>query len=116
MNITPSPAPLDINVHRQSAAVVRVTVAGEVDMSTTGSLLDVLIRTQPMARPGHIAVDLGGVTFLDCGGLTALLVAREAAARADCSLLIVDPRPAVRRVLILTGLLDVLTAGPAANR
>ena len=47
---------------------------------------------------------------MDCGGLTALVVAGNVAARTGCQLRITNPQPVVRRVLELTGLLEVLTA------
>ncbi len=62
-------------------------------------------------RPRCIEVDLAGVMFMDCGGLTVLLVAGKVAAGIGGQLRITNPQPVVRRVLELTGLLGVLTSG-----
>jgi anti-anti-sigma factor len=106
-----SSAPLGIDVSCPSPGTARLAVAGEIDLSNSDLLHVRLLNVLSMLHPRHIEVDLAEVTFLDCSGLTVLVVAGQAAARIGCRLRITDPQPAVRRVLDLTGLLDVLTAG-----
>jgi anti-anti-sigma factor len=60
-------------------------------------------------------VDLGGVTFLDCTGLGALIGARNVAVHSGRQLRVHHPQPFVRRILEVTGLVDVLTV-PTAQR
>jgi len=50
------------------------------------------------------------VTFLDCAGIGALVGVHNAAVHAGCQMRVSHPQPFVRRVLDLTGLLDVFTA------
>jgi anti-anti-sigma factor len=107
---SPTPlAQLRIAASCPAPGTVRVAVAGEIDLSTAGVLHAELLNALSARLPDRIEVDLAGVTFLDCGGLTVLIVAGKAAARTGCRLRITNPQPIVRRVLDLTGLLGVLT-------
>jgi anti-anti-sigma factor len=81
-----------------------ITVRGEIDMGSTGQLVDALTRVA-----GTAVVDLSGVTFLDSTGLQGLLRAQEAARQRGDDLILRDPSKAVRRVLELTGLSDGFT-------
>jgi anti-anti-sigma factor len=51
------------------------------------------------------------VTFLDSSGIRVLLLGRDLAADHAVTFRVVDPRPVVRRVLDLAGVLDLLTNG-----
>lgn len=108
--VTP-PAQLSIDARCPTPGTVQVAVVGEIDLSTCDVLRVRLLNVLSALHPHRIEVDLAGVTFLDCGGLTVLVVLGQAAARAGCRLRIANPQPIVRRVLDLTGLLGVLTAG-----
>jgi anti-anti-sigma factor len=94
-----------------SPGVARVTVIGEIDLLSAAALRIRLLVVLFALRPRRIEVDLAGVTFMDCTGLTSLIVASNLAARAGCQLRITSPQPIVRRILDLTGLFDVLAAG-----
>jgi anti-anti-sigma factor len=107
--VTPS-THLSIDTRCPSPGTARVAVTGEIDLSTAGVLRTKLLNVLSALHPHRIEVDLAGVTFLDCSGVTVLIVAGNAAARTGCQLRITNPQPIVRRVLDLTGLLDVLTA------
>lgn len=108
--VTPS-AQLSIDARCPTPGTVQVAVVGEIDLSTCDVLRVRLRNVLSALHPHRIEVDLAGVTFLDCGGLTVLVVLGQAAARTGCRLRITNPQPIVRRVLDLTGLLGVLTAG-----
>jgi anti-anti-sigma factor len=108
--VTPS-TQLRINTNCPSPGTVRVAVIGEIDLSTADLLRARLFNVLSALHPDRVEVDLAGVTFMDCGGLSALIVAGKVAARTGCQLRITNPQPIVRRVLDLTGLLGVLTAG-----
>ncbi|WP_372443934.1 STAS domain-containing protein [Nucisporomicrobium flavum] len=91
-----------------SRTAVQITVIGEIDSATAGRLeakLLAFIQTKSLQR---MEIDLAGVTFLDCRGLSVLIVVGQAAARAGCCLQVTRPQPIVRRVLELTGLLGIL--------
>ena len=107
--MTPS-TQLRIDTSCPSPGTARLAVIGEIDLSTTDLLRARLLNVLSTLHPHRIEVDLAGVTFMDCGGLTVLIVAGNAAARAGCQLRITNPQRLVRRILDLTGLLGVLTA------
>jgi len=104
------PRLLRIDTSRPAPATVRVAVAGEVDLATATALRDSVLRTLHEQDPVVLEIDLAGVTFLDCAGIGALVAARNTAVQIGCRLRVTHPRPIVRLVLDLTGLLDVLTA------
>ncbi|GGN94857.1 hypothetical protein GCM10010112_84580 [Actinoplanes lobatus] len=106
---TPS-AQLRIDTSNVMPGLVRVAVAGEIDLSTSDVLHAGLLAVLSAQLPERIEVDLAKVTFMDCGGLTVLVAAGKAAARTGCQLRITNPQPIIRRVLDLTGLLEILTA------
>ncbi|HEU5111229.1 MAG TPA: STAS domain-containing protein [Micromonosporaceae bacterium] len=107
--MTESPQ-LSIDVTCPSLDTARAAVVGEVDLATAQilreSLLDVL-REHP---PAVLTVDLSGVTFLDCAGISALVAAHNAAVAGGCQLSVTGSRPIVRQLLDLTGLLGILSA------
>ena len=73
---------------------------GSLDVPSAGSLhelLDELCRT-----PGDITLDLSGVTFMDSGGLRALIQTCMGLGEAGV-VRIVNPSGQVRRLLELTG-------------
>jgi len=79
--------------------VVRLEVAGDVDLTTSAQLRD---RLEGAGRSSvrAVVVDLSGVDFIDCHGLGVLLTAQtELGAR----LLLEAPAPVVTRLLELTG-------------
>ena len=108
--VTPS-TPLGIDASCPSPGTVRVAVAGEIDLSNSDLLNVRLLNILSTLHPHRIEVDLAGVTFLDCSGLTVLVSLGQAATHTGCRLRITNPQPLVRRLLDLTGLLDALTAG-----
>jgi anti-anti-sigma factor len=109
-SVTPS-TQLHIDVRSSSPGTVRVAMAGEIDMSCSDLLRVRLLNVLSGGHPYQIEVDLTRITFLDCSGVTVLVVVREAAARTGCRLLVTNPNPRVRRILELTGLLGLLAAG-----
>ena len=86
-----------------SPAGVHVRASGEIDRVTTALLIAELDAAID-GGDGPIVVDLADVTFMDCSGVNALVTAHQA---APTRLQLRNPHPAVRRVLELTGLLDV---------
>jgi anti-anti-sigma factor len=105
------PAQLAIDADCPAPGTARVVATGEIDLSSSGVLHVRLLDVLATQHPRRIEVDLAGVTFLDCSGLSVLVGAGQAAARAGCCLRITNPHRLVRRILDLTGLLDPLTAG-----
>jgi anti-anti-sigma factor len=118
MSITHLPVPEFTQLHIDTSypspdtarIAVAVAVAGEVDLASAPILLERLLSLLHEQAPAVLDVDLAGCTFLDCAGIGALVGARNAAVQTGCRLRVTNPRPIVRRVLELTGLLDVLAA------
>lgn len=96
----PAPFAVDDLPMRDVAGVV---VRGEIEIATapvlTHAIEDAIRRTS-----GPFAVDLAAVDFLDSTGIHCLVRARALLGRDERALALVDPSPAVRRVLALAGL------------
>jgi anti-anti-sigma factor len=87
---------------------VTVAVAGEFDLATADALRDGLLDVLDDQNPAVLEVDLAGITFMDCAGLSALVAVRNVAVQTGRRLRIVHPQPIVHRVLAATGLLTLL--------
>lgn len=81
-------------------AVARLS--GELDLTSAGSLL---ARLQPAVDLAGrvVVVDMHGLTFVDCAGLSALVEARTGIARHGIELVLAAPTGPVSRLLSLTG-------------
>jgi anti-sigma B factor antagonist len=89
---------------RDHATVVRLPA--EIDATNAGqvlSTLDAAFNDYPI-----VIADLSATTFCDSSGLTALLKASQTAAARGGELRLAACRPAVTRLLALTGMHDVL--------
>lgn len=103
---------LRIDTTYPSPDTARAAVVGEVDLATAQVLRDRLLnvlREHPLCV---LNVDLSGVSFLDCAGISALVAVHNAAVQVGCRVRVTGPRPIVHRILDLTGLLSILTAPP----
>jgi anti-sigma B factor antagonist len=93
----------DIQVHGRLAVVV---VDGELDVDTAPGLGEALT---PLAEAGRdLVLDLAGVRFCDCAGLSLFLRVQKQAAAAGGSLHLAAPIVQVRRLIIVARLSDVL--------
>jgi anti-anti-sigma factor len=101
-------APFGVEAEEADGAL-RLRFSGELDYAASDDARAALERA--CARGGRIEVDLGEVTFLDSSGLRALVVARRAADRDGCSLVLVGASPRARQVLDLTGTYEWLSDG-----
>jgi anti-anti-sigma factor len=83
-----------------------VTVRGELDVATAGSLEKLLLRRR---EPGtRIRLDLSGLGFMDSTGLRVLLRAQQAAERGGWEVELVGVTRPVRRLFDLSGVHDAL--------
>jgi anti-anti-sigma factor len=73
-------------------AVVRLI--GELDLVGAAQLESALAGLD-----GDVELDCSGLDFIDAAGLRAFLKAREGCAARGCQLVLVDPSPAVDRLL-----------------
>ncbi|GAA1527937.1 STAS domain-containing protein [Actinomadura kijaniata] len=98
---------LNVSTSSQGGHAV-VTATGELDLYTAPRLqnaLAVLLREEV----DRIVVDLSGVEFCDSTGMNVLLSAMKRLKERGGSLELAAPRPAVRRILQVTGLDSVFT-------
>jgi anti-anti-sigma factor len=102
VSIRPGPLPV-IEVHR------------EIGVWSGRQLRDQLLWM--MRRHGAwLALDLGGVTFIDCAGIGALLATRRRAELDGRSVRIVRVSPRVRRILALANVQQVLISALPHSR
>jgi anti-sigma B factor antagonist len=97
-------AEAQIDTRSDPTGVPVVTVSGELDISNAGAL-EATVASVSEQRPERLIFDLSGLRFMDSAGIAILI---GAAASID-SVQVRHPSPAVRRVLELAGLGDVLS-------
>ncbi|HEY0696560.1 MAG TPA: STAS domain-containing protein [Micromonospora sp.] len=85
-----------------------VVLSGEIDMSSADQLRRLLQKA--VASTDTIDVDLAQVSFIDSTTISALIAAWNTATDTGHRFTVINPSHPVRRVLALTGLLDLLTA------
>lgn len=85
-----------------------ITVTGELDAENCGELADVF---QGVAADASVSLDLGGTSFIDSSGISALLAERERRQRHGGDLTVAACSAPVRRVLEITGLVEVFGLG-----
>ncbi|WP_395106647.1 STAS domain-containing protein [Actinomadura sp. SCN-SB] len=98
---------LNVSTASQGGHAV-VTATGELDLYTAPKLqsaLATLLRDQA----DRIVVDMSGIEFCDSTGVNVLLAALKRIKERNGTLELAAPRPAVRRVLQVTGLDTVFT-------
>jgi anti-anti-sigma factor len=101
------PAEAVIETPPDPSGVPLVKVSGEVDISNADQLAET-VSAITSSRPERIVFDLNDLRFMDSAGIAVLL---GAAAKVS-SVGVRNPSPAVRRVVELTGLTDVLSIEP----
>jgi anti-sigma B factor antagonist len=80
-----------------------LTVVGEVDFDTAGSLADG-VSTAIGEGPENLVLDLGGVTFFDSSGVKVLVSTLKRTEQTGRSLSLVAVPHVVMRVLTVTAL------------
>ena len=83
-----------------------LAVRGELD-AAAAEQLDVALREAMLTTRGAFVLDLSGVTFMDSGGINALLRARSLLGREERGLAVVSPDGSPRRVLETVGIADL---------
>lgn len=89
---------------------VNVTVTGEIDLYTAPRLHSELAGVIGSAAPAsRITVDMSGVDFCDSTGMNVLLTSLRHATDRGVEFELAAPRPAVKKILQVTGLDAVFT-------
>ncbi|HYN95708.1 MAG TPA: STAS domain-containing protein [Pilimelia sp.] len=111
----PAAPQLGVQTLRPGPGVVRVCVTGEVDLATATQLRTALTDELSLSpAPRRVEVDVDGVPFMDSAGINVLAKALTEAADLGIELVLTRPRPGVRRVLEVTGLLGAFGLSPVS--
>jgi anti-sigma B factor antagonist len=86
-----------------------MSLAGEIDLYTAPRLHGELVAILSGDEPVQVVVDMSGIEFCDSTGMNVLLAAQRRAREQGGELELAAPRPAVRKVLQVTGLESVFT-------
>jgi anti-sigma B factor antagonist len=83
-----------------------LVVGGEIDVATSPELMAVL-ETVVAQRDGDVVVDCSAVTFFGAAGVGALVAARNRLRGSRHRVIVRNPSPVVRRVLMIVDLADL---------
>lgn len=109
------PALQDLNLYRHDRGNhTTLALAGEIDLDTA-PLVRVMIENCLREGIRTIDIDLTALAFCDISGLNAFLAGAACFATARGSLSLHHPRPAMVRLLELTGTGFLLHPGPLAG-
>ncbi len=86
-----------------------MSVHGEIDLYTVPRLQRELANVLATGEAVRLVIDLSGVDFCDSTGVNVLLAAHRQAREKGGDLELAAPRPAVRKILQVTGLETVFT-------
>ncbi|MEZ0073710.1 anti-sigma B factor antagonist [Planotetraspora sp. GP83] len=104
---------VELKVATQSHAGHAVmAVSGEIDLYTAPRLQSEFTRLLETG-PDRVVIDMSGVEFCDSTGMNVLLSALKRLRERGGSLEVAAPRPAVRKILQVTGLDSVFTVHEA---
>ncbi|GGL19564.1 STAS domain-containing protein [Mangrovihabitans endophyticus] len=92
----------------ETPGLVVLTPAGELDMADRDGLERAVVGAVRSAGVQHVVLDLADVTFIDSEVLAAVIAGRNAAVAAGVRFCLANAHGMVRRVLEVTGLLEVL--------
>ena len=104
----PEPGTVELTPHASGPAVV--SLSGECDLTTRGALGEALRRASDQLAP-VVFVDLSECSFIDSTVIGAIALSHKALAEHGRQLELVIPpeRPAVRRIIELSGLAPFFT-------
>lgn len=91
-----------------------VTVAGEIDQQTGGTLREALEPPEDAAP--RVVIDLQRVTFMDSSGINILIAVHTALAEAGGWLRLAGATPPVLRVIQLVGIDGFIECHPALQQ
>ena len=88
----------------QHDGTLRVELAGDLDVTTAGSVEERLIELEQGDPPDRVVLDLRRLRFIDSTGLSLLLNADSRGRKAGRPVTVVSGTGAPRRILETTGL------------
>ncbi|GIH73349.1 anti-sigma-B factor antagonist [Sphaerimonospora thailandensis] len=93
---------------RSQAGQAVMAIYGEIDLYTAPRLQAEFTRVLETG-PDRVVIDMSGVEFCDSTGMNVLLSALKRLRERGGTLEVAAPRPAVRKILQVTGLDSVFT-------
>jgi anti-sigma B factor antagonist len=102
-----STAPLGVETRTGEPGGPVIAVSGDLDISSVGQLRGA-VDSVAASRPEELTFDMSDLRFMDSAGIAVLL---GAAGRVP-TVRLRNPNTAVRRVIELTGLTEVLKVEP----
>jgi anti-sigma B factor antagonist len=99
---------LKVSTRSQGSRTI-MSVGGEIDLYTAPRLHGELVAILSGDAPVQVVVDMSGVEFCDSTGMNVLLAAHRRAREQGGDLELAAPRPAIRKILQVTGLESVFT-------
>jgi len=97
---------MDITISKFGDIGTRVVLAGKLD--TAGAERIAAPLAEAAGARNNIVVDMVAVDFITSIGIRELVRAAKAVARASRILVLLDPNPVIRQILVTAGLTDLL--------
>ncbi|HEY2791329.1 MAG TPA: STAS domain-containing protein [Micromonosporaceae bacterium] len=92
--------------HRTESDLPVLVIGGDLDLASVPALNDAGAEVLK-AGARHVIADISAVSFCDSSGLSAFVRIANALAPRDGRLAVAGPQPIVRRVLEISGLVDI---------
>jgi anti-sigma B factor antagonist len=99
---------------REGENCARLSLHGELDVASAGAFIEQLSLVN-RSGVAELTVDLSELSYIDPTGLSVLAVEQQRAAASGMTLHIASPSDFVRRMLRITGLIDVLDVLPVGD-
>jgi anti-anti-sigma factor len=104
---------VDVSVRHAGGQAV-VTLRGELDLASTPALAGHLTAAVAAGGPSVI-VDLAGLEYVGYSGLGVLVRVGKWLRESGGDLALAAPQPQVRKILLVTGLIDVFAVYPSVE-
>jgi anti-sigma B factor antagonist len=99
---------------RKGEGCVRLSLRGELDVASAGEFMEELSLIN-QSGVAELTVDLSELSYIDPTGLSLLAVEQRRASASGMTLHIASPSDFVRRMLRITGLINVLDVSPRGD-
>jgi anti-sigma B factor antagonist len=94
---------MELEIKNQSDQITHLALRGRLDTAAVGEIeLKFTSHTVPRAKP--LLLDMSEVTFVASLGLRMLLTVAKALDSRSAKMVLLNPQPAVREILSLSGL------------
>jgi anti-sigma B factor antagonist len=99
---------------REGENCTRLSLRGELDVASAGAFMEQLSLVN-RSGVAELTVDLSELSYIDPTGLSVLAVEQRRAVASGMALHIASPSHFVRRMLRITGLIEVLDVLPVVD-